>query len=126
MQGNGGIFSTVEKTREALASPTILMNRARAFLDKMLAFGTTTAEIKTGYGLSTESELGLLKIIAGLKESHPVDLVSTFLGAHAFPREYKERKADYIQLVLDMLERGKTEGLAEYCDVFGGGGAFSL
>ena len=125
MQRNGGLFSTVEKTREALAFPRALMKRAQAFLDKMLAFGTTTAEIKTGYGLSTESEFGLLNIIAGLKESQPVDIVSTFLGAHAFPKEYKERKADYIQLVLGMLERVKAEGLAEYCDVFVEVGAFS-
>jgi imidazolonepropionase len=125
MQKNGGILSTVEKTREALASPRALVNRAQAFLSKMLAFGTTTAEIKTGYGLSAESELGLLKIIAGLKESQPVDVVPTFLGAHAFPKEYKESKADYIQLVLGMLERVKAEGLAEYCDVFVEVGAFS-
>jgi imidazolonepropionase len=125
MQRNGGILSTVEKTREALASPRALVNRAQAFLSKMLAFGTTTAEIKTGYGLSAESELGLLKIIAGLKESQPVDVVPTFLGAHAFPKEYKESKADYIQLVLGMLERVKAEGLAEYCDVFVEVGAFS-
>ena len=125
MQGNGGIFSTVDKTRQALASPGTLMKRAQAFLGRMLAYGTTTAEIKTGYGLSTESELGLLKVIAGLKESQPVDIVPTFLGAHAFPKEYKERKADYIRLVLGMLERVKTEGLAEYCDVFLEVGAFS-
>ena len=125
MQGNGGILNTVEKTREALASPQALTNRARAFLGKMLAFGTTTVEIKTGYGLSTESELGLLKIIAGLKESQPVDIVPTFLGAHALPKEYNERKANYIQLALGMLERVKTQGLAEYCDVFVEVGAFS-
>ncbi|MDH4300143.1 MAG: imidazolonepropionase, partial [Dehalococcoidia bacterium] len=125
MQGNGGILSTVEKTREALASPRALLNRAGAFLDKMLAYGTTTTEIKTGYGLSTESELALLKIIASVKESQPVDIVATFLGAHAFPKEYAKRKADYIQLVLGMLERVKTEGLAEYCDVFVEVGAFS-
>jgi imidazolonepropionase len=125
MQGNGGILNTVEKTREALASPQALTNRARAFLGKMLTFGTTTVEIKTGYGLSTESELGLLKIIAGLKESEPVDIVPTFLGAHALPKEYNERKGDYIQLVLGMLERVKTQGLAEYCDVFVEVGAFS-
>jgi imidazolonepropionase len=125
MKGNGGIFSTVEKTREALASAPNLMSRARAFLAKMLAYGTTTAEIKTGYGLSTESELGLLKIIAGLKESQAVDIVSTFLGAHVFPKEYENRKTDYIQLVLGMLERVKNEGLAEYCDVFVEAGAFS-
>jgi imidazolonepropionase len=125
MQGKGGIFRTVEKTREDLASPQALMDRAEAFLDKMLAFGTTTTEIKTGYGLSTESEFGLLRIIAGLKESQPVDIVSTFLGAHAYPKEYENRKADYIQLVLGMLERVKTGGLAEYCDVFVETWAFS-
>jgi imidazolonepropionase len=125
MQRKGGIFRTVEKTREDLASPQALMDRAEAFLDKMLAFGTTTAEIKTGYGLSTESEFGLLRIIARLKESQPVDIVSTFLGAHACPKEYENRKADYIQLVLGMLEQVKTGGLAEYCDVFVETGAFS-
>ena len=125
MQRNGGILSTVEKTREALASPGALVNRARAFLGKMLALGTTTAEMKSGYGLSTESELSLLRVIAGLKESQPVDIVPTFLGAHAFPKQYKERKADYVQLVLGMLERVKTEGLAEYCDIFVEEGAFS-
>ena len=125
MQRNGGIFSTVEKTRQELTSPRTLMNRAQAFLGKMLAFGTTTAEIKTGYGLSTESELGLLKLIAGLQESQPVDIVPTFLGAHAFPKEYENRKTDYIQLVLGMLERVEAEGLAEYCDVFVEVGAFS-
>ncbi len=124
MQGNAGIFSTVDRTREALACPGTLIDRARMFLAKMLAFGTTTAEIKTGYGLSGESELGLLKIIAELKESQQVDLVSTFLAAHAFPKEY-EKKADYIQLVLGLLEQVKTEGLAEYCDVFVEVGAFS-
>jgi imidazolonepropionase len=125
MHSDGGILSTVEKTRQALASPRALMNRARAFLGKMLAYGTTTAEIKTGYGLSAESEVGLLKIIAGLKKSQPVDIVPTFLGAHTFPREYENRKADYIQLVLGMLERVRTEGLAEYCDAFVETGAFS-
>ena len=125
MESNGGILSTVDKTRQALASPGTLTKRAEAFLGKMLAFGTTTAEIKSGYGLSTESELGLLKIIAGLKETQPVDIVPSFLGAHAFPKEYRERKGDYIQLILDMLERVKTEGQAEYCDVFVEVGAFS-
>jgi imidazolonepropionase len=125
LRSGGGILSTVERTREALASPQVLTNRARVFLGRMLAYGTTTAEIKSGYGLSTESELGLLKIIAWLKKSQPVDIVPTFLGAHAFPKEYKERKADYIHLVVGMLERVKTEGLAEYCDVFVETGAFS-
>jgi len=125
MQRNGGIFSTIERTRKDLASPRVLMNRAEAFLGEMLAFGTTTAEVKTGYGLSIQSELDLLKIIARLKESQPVDIVSTFLGAHVVPKEYENKKADYIRLVLGMLERVKIEGLAEYCDVFVEEGAFS-
>jgi len=125
MQRNGGILSTVERTRDALASPQALANRAQAFLAKMLAYGTTTAEIKTGYGLSAESELGLLKIIASLNRLQPVDVVPTFLGAHAFPKEFRESKGDYIRLVLDMLQRVKAEGLAEYCDVFVEVGAFS-
>jgi imidazolonepropionase len=125
MRSGGGILSTVESTRRALASPQTLMNRAKTFLGKMLALGTTTVEIKSGYGLSMESELGLLRIIAGLKESQPIDTVPTFLGAHAFPKEYKERKADYVQLVVGMLEPVKAEGLAEYCDVFVEEGAFS-
>ena len=125
MQRNGGIFSTIERTRKDLASPRVLMNRAEAFLGEMLTFGTTTAEVKTGYGLSIQSELDLLKIIARLKESQPVDIVSTFLGAHVVPKEYENRKAHYIRLVLGMLERVKIEGLAEYCDVFVEEGAFS-
>jgi len=125
MQGDGGILSTVEKTREALAWPGALLERAQVFLDRMLTFGTTTAEIKTGYGLSEESELAMLKIIARLKDSQPVDVVVTFLGAHALPKEHQHRRDDYVQLVLGMLERVKTEGLAEYCDVFVEEGAFS-
>jgi len=118
-------LGTVDRTREALACPGTLIDRARIFLAKMLAFGTTTAEIKTGYGLSGESEFGLLKIIAGLKESQPIEVVSTFLAAHAFPKEYRKRQEDYVQLVLGLLERVSTEGLAEYCDVFVEVGAFS-
>ena len=125
MQGDGGILSTVEKTREALAWPGALLERAQVFLDRMLTFGTTTAEIKTGYGLSEESELAMLKIIARLKDSQPVDVVATFLGAHALPKEHQHKRDDYVQLVLGMLERVKTEGLAEYCDVFVEEGAFS-
>ncbi|MFP3898541.1 MAG: imidazolonepropionase [Dehalococcoidia bacterium] len=125
MASNGGILSTVEKTTQQLASPDALLERAQGFLRKMLAYGTTTAEIKTGYGLSPESELGMLKVIAALKDSQPVDIVSTFLGAHALPREYQDRREDYVRLVLDMLDRVKAESLAEYCDVFVEVGAFS-
>jgi imidazolonepropionase len=125
LHGNGGILNTVEKTRAALARPETLLERAQAFLDRMLASGTTTVEAKTGYGLSQESELAMLGIMASLKGSQPVDIVSTFLGAHALPREYQSRSEDYIKLVLDMLPLVKAEGLAEYCDAFVEQGAFS-
>ena len=125
LQSNGGILSTVEKTRAALARPETLLERAQVFLDRMLACGTTTVEAKTGYGLSQESELAMLQIMAGLKGSQPVDIVSTFLGAHALPRDYQDRRHEYIKLVLDMLPRVKAEGLAEYCDAFVEEGAFS-
>jgi len=124
LNSGGGILSTVEKTRQALACPEALLERAQGFLDTMLAFGTTTVEIKTGYGLSQESELGMLRTIARLKGSQPVDIVSTFLGAHALPGEYRNRRNDYVRLVLGMLEQAKTEGLAEFCDVFVEQGAF--
>lgn len=125
MRSNGGILSTVEKTRKGLTRPGTLMARAKTFLGQMLAFGTTTAEIKTGYGLSQESELALLQIIAELKQSQPVDIVSTFLGAHALPNEYQNKRDDYVHIVLGMLERIGAESLAEYCDVFVEVGAFS-
>jgi imidazolonepropionase len=125
LEGDGGILSTVEKTRQALACPETLAARAQVFLSRMLAFGTTTVEAKTGYGLSEESEIGMLRIIAGLKDSQPVDIVATFLGAHALPGEYRQKRGEYVQLVVRMLDRVRAEGLAEYCDVFVEEGAFS-
>jgi imidazolonepropionase len=113
----GGIMSTVAATRAASLSE--LVDQTRARLDEMLACGTTTCEIKSGYGLTVESELKLLRAIRMVEESHPIAITSTFLGAHEIPLEYRSRRTEYIDLVIDeMIPAVAAEGLAEWCDVF--------
>jgi imidazolonepropionase len=120
----GGIVSTVMATRDA--SEDDLVASARARLDEMLACGTTTAEAKSGYGLTVESELRQLRAIRRLDEEHAVDLVPTFMGAHEVPVEYRGRRADYVALVInEMLPRVVEDGLAEWCDVFCEQGVFT-
>jgi imidazolonepropionase len=120
----GGILSTVAATRTA--SEEELLARARARLDEMLACGTTTCEAKSGYGLTTDSELKQLRVIRALDGNHPVDIRATFLGAHEVPPEYRARRADYVALVIDeMIPRVAAEGLADYCDVFCEDGVFT-
>src|SRR5512143_2087286 len=101
MQAGGGIMSTVRATRAA--SVDDLVDQTRARLDRMLAHGTTTVEAKTGYGLETTAELKLLDVIARLDAQHPIDLVPTFLGAHAIPAEYKGRADAYTDLVVNEM-----------------------
>ncbi len=101
MNTGGGIMSTVRATRAA--SLDELMDQTRARLDRMLAYGTTTAEAKTGYGLETAAELKMLDAIARLDAEHPIDLVPTFLGAHAIPAEYKGREDAYTDLVVNEM-----------------------
>ena len=120
----GGILSTVAATRAATNEE--LFDSTRTRLDEMLACGTTTCEAKSGYGLTTESELKQLRVIRALDSSHPIDIVPTFLGAHDVPPEYRERRADYVTLVSgEMIPRVASEGLATYCDVFCDEGAFT-
>jgi imidazolonepropionase len=128
----GGIMSTVRATRDASVSQ--LVNQSRPRLDRMLAHGTTTAEVKTGYGLSTTDELKMLKAIRTLDLAHPIDLVPTFLGAHAVPEEFSDDAEGYVDLVVDEMmpmavdndELAATSSLARYCDVFCDEGAFTL
>ena len=89
------------KTREASCNE--LIDSARTRLDRMLANGTTTAEAKSGYGLTTPSELRMLEAIARLDRTHPVDLVSTFLGAHEVPPEYREKRQEYVDLLVEEM-----------------------
>ncbi|MFO8133626.1 MAG: imidazolonepropionase [Thermoplasmatota archaeon] len=111
----GGIGYTVRHTREA--SPRELLGQSRRRLDAMLRHGTTTAEIKSGYGLDTATEIKILEAARQLDRTHAVDIVPTFLGAHAVPQGTD--KQDYIQQVIeDMIPRVAEQQLAVFCDVF--------
>ncbi|MFQ5579078.1 MAG: imidazolonepropionase [Nitrospiria bacterium] len=121
LEKGGGILRTVDATRAA--SPEHLLNRAKKTLKKMLSHGTTTVEIKSGYGLDQKNELKLLEVIQKLKEETPLDVVLTFLGAHAIPREYLNDPDAYVDLVIGMLSEVKPG--AQFCDVFCEEGAFS-
>ncbi len=130
MAAGGGIMNTVRATREASLDEIVRQSKER--LNRMLAHGTTTVEAKTGYGLDTENELKMLGAIRQLDLSHPVDLVPTFLGAHAIPAEFLGRADEYVDLLVEeMLPALQAEGyLSEespiFCDVFCEEGAFSL
>ena len=120
----GGILSTVNATRAATEEE--LCDKARAALDEMLALGVTTVEAKSGYGLDMDTELKQLQAIRRLNETHPIDLVATFLGAHAVPKEYKENREAYIRLLCEkVIPAVAKSGLAEFCDVFCETGVFS-
>lgn len=121
----GGILKTVNATRDADISTLIQNSKIR--FDTMLAHGTTTVETKSGYGLTPGSELKLLKAAADLQIRHPIDIVSTFLGAHAIPPEYEGRPDEYIDLIItEMLPHIKDSKLAEFCDVFCEKNVFSV
>ena len=120
----GGIVSTVSATREASEEQLVAETRPR--LDEMLACGTTTCEIKSGYGLDVESELRLLRAIATLRQTHALDIVPTFMGAHEIPPEFRARRSAYVELVIgEMLPAVAAEKLAGWCDVFCEAGVFS-
>jgi len=124
-QTGGGIRSSVRDLREA--SLPELKERTTRCLDRMLAHGITTIEAKSGYGLSTEAELKSLQVIKELNEIHPVEMVPTFLGAHEVPDEYRDRRGEYIDLVIkDMIPLVVREKLAEYCDIFCEEGVFDV
>lgn len=113
----GGIQSTVNKTRAATLNE--LVTSGKRYADWFLRGGTTTVEAKSGYGLSLEDELKILKAIKVLDEQTPLRYVPTFLGAHSIPPEYRDRREQYVSLLIDeMLPRVAREKLAEYCDVF--------
>lgn len=113
----GGIRSTVRRTRAATLEE--LVDASRRYGQWFLRGGTTTVEAKSGYGLSTEDELKILRAIKRLNLETPLRYVPTFLGAHDIPDDYRERREDYVALVIEeMLPRVADEGLAEYADVF--------
>jgi imidazolonepropionase len=120
----GGILGTVRATREA--SEDALVESARVRLAEMLQCGTTTAEAKSGYGLETAAELKMLRAIRRLGQAQPIDLAATFLGAHEIPTEHRDRRADYIDLVIrEMIPAVVADRLAEWCDVFCEAGVYT-
>ncbi len=130
MAAGGGINHTVRQTRSALLVD--LIEQAEKRLDRALRYGTTTLECKTGYGLNPESEMNMLNAIALMDAEHPVDLVPTFLGAHAVPPEYSGDPDGYVQLVVERMIPAVAAWQAEhwpgtlYCDAFCDVGAFTL
>lgn len=125
LNSGGGILSTVKHTREA--SKEELMEQAKKRLDLMLKHGTTTIESKSGYGLDFDSEIKSLEVNKALNESHPIDIVSTFLGAHAIPMEFKENREEYIDIVVNkMLPHVVENELAEFIDVFCEKGVYTV
>jgi imidazolonepropionase len=121
----GGILSSVEATRAATEEE--LVAKGISYCRQMLAQGTTTAEAKSGYGLSTEAELKTLRAVRKVGAAQPVDLIPTFLGAHAVPEEYKGQADNYLNLVInEMLPGVVEEKLAFYCDIFCEEGVFSV
>lgn len=113
----GGIYFTVTHTRKASEQELFLL--AQKTLREMFFRGTTTIEIKSGYGLTIKDEIKILRTIKRLKKSCPQDIVTTFLGAHTVPVEYLSKRALYVkQIIQDMLPLVKKEVLADYCDVF--------
>lgn len=124
MNAGGGIHATTRMTREATEDELIQQTTRR--LDSFLAHGVTTVEGKSGYGLDIETEIKQLRVMKRLNETHPIDLIPTFMGGHAVPREYKGREDEYIDvLVNDILPKVADEELAVFNDVFCEVGVFT-
>ena len=125
LDAGGGILRTVRETRRTSAEK--LVEFGFRTLDVMLEHGTTTVEAKSGYGLTVRDELKILRVIKRLNQLHAVDVVPTFLGAHAIPREYKSNPQEYVRLIIEkMIPLVAEKRLAEFCDVFCERGVFSL
>ena len=124
-QAGGGIRASVRDLRNTPVS--VLSETTLKRLDRILSYGVTTLEAKSGYGLSTESEIKQLKIINDLNLKHKLDLVPTFLGAHEVPDEYQSNRDDYVDLVInEMIPAVVKDNLAEYSDIFCEEGVFDI
>jgi imidazolonepropionase len=120
-----GIQTTVDATRQATRDELVKLSLER--LDSMLSLGTTTIEAKSGYGLNIEDELKQLYAIRQADNSHPIDIFPTFMGAHEIPKEYKSRKEDYMELLIqEILPRVRENQLADFFDVFCEEGVYSI
>ena len=121
----GGILNSAKKLNET--SEEEIYNQSKKRLEEVISQGTGAVEIKSGYGLTVEGELKMLRVIKKLAENYPITIKSTFLGAHAFPKEYKENHSGYIDLIIDeMLPKIAEEKLADFIDAFLETGYFSV
>jgi imidazolonepropionase len=125
LEAGGGILNTLGATRAATQDE--LGFNAFSYAEGMLSSGTTTIEAKSGYGLDVENEVKILRAVEALRDKLPSEFVSTFMGAHAVPPEYKDGVDKYVDLVIDeMIPVVAEHGLAEFCDVFCEEGVFSI
>ena len=121
----GGILNSAKRVQEA--SEQQLYDDAKARLEQIIRFGTGAVEIKSGYGMTPEAELKMLRVIRRLKENSPLTIKSTLLGAHGIPMEYRGRQEKFVDLVIDqMIPQAAAEGLADYIDVFCDAGFFTV
>jgi len=126
LASGGGIHSTVKSTREANFED--LYNQANKSLDTMLSFGVTTIEAKSGYGIEDfKTELKQLEVAKKLNEDHPIDIFSTFMGAHAIPKRYKDNPEEFVDIIINqMIPEVAERKLARFCDVFCEEGVFTI
>lgn len=126
LAAGGGIHSTVKATKEA--SFDELYNKAKKSLNTILSFGITTVEGKSGYGIDClDTEIKQLEVAKKLNEDHPVDIISTFMGAHAIPKEYKDNPEDFVDIIInEMIPTIVEKDLAKFCDVFCEEGVFTI
>lgn len=125
MEKGGGIINSVRGTKETSFDDLLKVSKKR--LDSMVTFGVTTVEGKSGYGLEKEVEFKQLEVMKKLNETHSLDIVTTFMGAHTVPAEYKGRGHEFIELIIkDMLDDVRKNDLAEFCDIFCEKNVFSV
>lgn len=125
MQRGGGIANSVNATRAASKEDLMAVGRKR--LDSMIKFGVTTVEGKSGYGLDYETEIKQLEVMQALQESHSIDIVTTFMGAHSVPVPYKGRGGEFIDFLIEkVMPEVKERNLAEFCDIFCEQNVFSV
>ena len=121
----GGILNSAKRVQEA--SEEQLYEDAMGRLEQMIAYGTGAVEIKSGYGMTTEAEMKMLRVIHRLKETSPLTIKATLLGAHGIPMEYRGRQEAFVDLVInEMIPQAAAEGLADYIDVFTDQGFFTV
>ena len=121
----GGIRSSVRDLRET--DYAVLKAKTKERLNRFLSYGVTTIEAKSGYGLSLESELKQLEVIAELNQTHTLDLIPTFLGAHEVPDEYRNKREEYIDIIInEMIPAVTKDNLAEFCDIFTEDGVYTI